>query len=176
MVAEGTMTCMESHGTQSRIKSAQSSVAVGGKEYGKVPKPHIVNEVMTRGPRTMSASSPVRAAAEEMKRASVGAIVVETDGKTCGILTDRDIVVRCVAEGGNCDETPIGAVCSPDLVTVSPRDSLQNAVELMRKKAIRRIPVVEDGRAVGILSLGDLALLRDPESVLGGISAASPNL
>jgi CBS domain-containing protein len=138
--------------------------------------PQIVEEVMTRSPRRLSASASVRAAAEEMKRGSVGAVVVETDGKVCGIVTDRDIVVRCIATGANCDQMSVGEICSPHLVTLSPRDAVDRAIELMRTKAIRRTPVVDNGRAVGIVSLGDLALVRDPNSALGGISAASPNL
>lgn len=140
-----------------------------------MPKPQIVDEVMTRHPRTVSDSTPVRAAAHEMKNAGVGAVIVERDGKLCGIVTDRDIVVRCLAEGANCDETPVGSICSPELITLSPRDSIDRAISLMRDKAVRRIPVVENDRAVGILSLGDLALARDPKSALGGISAAPPN-
>jgi CBS domain-containing protein len=100
---------------------------------------------------------------------------VEKNGALCGIVTDRDIVVRCVAEGGDCDEMTLASICSPHLATLSPNDQIGNAIELMRKKAIRRIPVVEDGKAVGILSLGDLALERDPKSALGGISAAAAN-
>ena len=140
-----------------------------------MPKPEIVDEVMTRHPKTLSDSAPVRAAAQAMKEAGVGAVIVEKNGKLCGIVTDRDIVVRCLAEGANCDETPVGAICSSELITLSPRDSIDKAISLMRDKAVRRIPVVENGRAVGILSLGDLALTRDPKSALGGISAAPPN-
>jgi len=141
-----------------------------------MPQPQILDEVMTRNPRTLPYSSTVRQAALEMKRAAVGAIVVEADGKPCGIVTDRDIVLRCVASGGNCDEMALGSICTQELSTLSPRDSVDQAVQLMRSKAIRRVPVVEDGgRVVGIVSLGDLAQTRDPESALGTISAAAPN-
>jgi CBS domain-containing protein len=141
-----------------------------------MPNPQILDEVMTRSPRTLPSSSTVRQAAQEMKRASVGSIVVESEGKPCGIVTDRDIVVRCVAIGGNCDEMSLGSICTQELSTLSPRDSVDQAVQLMRSKAVRRIPVVEDGgRVVGIVSLGDLARVRDPRSALGSISAASPN-
>lgn len=141
-----------------------------------MPQPQILEDVMTKNPSTLPYSSTVRQAAEEMRRTAVGAIVVEADGKPCGIVTDRDIVVRCVAGGGNCDEMSLGSICTQELSTLSPRDSVDQAVQLMRNKAIRRIPVVEDGgRVVGIVSLGDLAQNRDPQSVLGGISAAAPN-
>lgn len=136
--------------------------------------PQVVHQVMTRSPRAFAPSTTVRAAAEEMKRSSIGAVMVERDGQLCGIVTDRDIVVRCVAEGGDCDQTPLATVCSPELLTLSPQDTVDAAVEMMRSNAVRRIPVVENGRAVGIISLGDLAQARDPNSALGGISAALP--
>lgn len=141
-----------------------------------MPQPQILDEVMTRSPHTLPYSSTVRQAALAMKREAVGSIVVEAEGKPCGIVTDRDIVLRCVAAGGNCDEMTLGSICTQELSTLSPRDSVDQAVQLMRSKAIRRIPVVEDGgRVVGIVSLGDLAQARDPESALGAISAAAPN-
>ena len=140
-----------------------------------MPTPQIVNEVMTRAPRTIEATRPVREAARIMAEAAVGAIIVEKDGKLCGILTDRDIVVRCVAMGGSPDEVTAGTVCSEQLATLSARDTVDNAIALMAKKAIRRIPVVDNGRAIGIVSLGDLAQNRDPKSALGGISSAAPN-
>ena len=90
-------------------------------------------------------------------------------------MTDRDIVVRLVAEARDPASTPLADLCSHPLVTVTPADSIEQAVQLMRSKAIRRLPVVEGGQAVGIVSLGDLAVERDPGSALGEISAAPPN-
>lgn len=135
----------------------------------------IVNDIMTQNPKSLPASASVFAAAQEMERSGFGAVTVEKNGKLCGIVTDRDIVVRCVARGDDCRKTQLASICSPDLATLSPSDTIDNAIALMRKKAIRRIPVVEDGKTVGIVSLGDLALARDPKSALGGISAAPPN-
>jgi CBS domain-containing protein len=140
-----------------------------------MPIPHIVNEVMTRAPHAIDATETVRAVALIMDEAAVGAVIVERDRKLCGILTDRDIVVRCLAKGGDPDLMTAGAVCSPNLTTLSARDTVDNAIALMASKAIRRIPVVDNGRAVGIVSLGDLAQYRDPTSALGGISSATPN-
>jgi CBS domain-containing protein len=134
-----------------------------------------VNDIMTRRLVSVSTEDTVRDAAREMRDAEVGSIVVLQNNKLYGILTDRDIVVRCIAEGGNCDEMHVLEVCTPQVATVAPEDRLQYAVELMRDKAIRRVPVVKDGIAVGIVSLGDLALERDPNSALGTISAAAPN-
>lgn len=136
----------------------------------------LVNEVMTPNPTTLEATASVRAAAEEMRTTGIGAVIVEEAGEVCGIVTDRDIVVRCVATGGDTDETTVGSICSRQLAKLSPDDTVDNAVNLMRKKGIRRIPVMEDGRALGILSLGDLAVEREPGSVLGKISAQEANL
>jgi CBS domain-containing protein len=85
-------------------------------------------------------------------------------------------VVRILAEGRDPAATTLADISSHDLTTVSPEDSVEQAVQLMREKAIRRLPVVEDGRPVGIVSLGDLAVERDPDSALGEISAAPPNV
>jgi CBS domain-containing protein len=134
-----------------------------------------VSDIMTQQLVLLSAEDTVRDAARHMRESNVGAIVVQKQGSLFGIVTDRDIVVRCLARGGDCDETPLGEICSPQLSTLRPDDEVDHAVALMREKAIRRIPVVKNGKAVGILSLGDLALERDPFSALGAISGASPN-
>jgi signal-transduction protein with cAMP-binding, CBS, and nucleotidyltransferase domain len=134
-----------------------------------------VGEVMTRDVTKLPASATVRQAAARMKEEQIGCVMIENDQRLCGIVTDRDIVVRCIADGGDPDEVTLEQVCSHQLLTLSSSDEISNAVTLMRKKAIRRIPVVEDGRVVGVVSLGDLALERDPTSALGGISAAPAN-
>lgn len=135
-----------------------------------------VGDIMTAHVISLSADDTVRDAARHMREANVGAIVVQKQGDLFGIVTDRDIVVRCLASGGNCDTTPLGEVCSPAVATLRPDDEVDYAVRMMRDRAIRRIPVVKNGKAVGIVSLGDLALQRDPFSALGAISSASPNI
>ena len=134
-----------------------------------------VGDIMTPTPISLSTEATVRDAARYMREQNVGAIVVHRHGEVCGIVTDRDIVVRCLARDGDCDETRLHEICSLNLVALHPDYDVDDAVRLMRDKAIRRIPVVKNGKAVGILSLGDLALERDPFSALGAISAASPN-
>lgn len=134
-----------------------------------------VGDIMTADVISLSAEHTVRDAARHMREANVGAIVVQKQGDLFGIVTDRDIVVRCLAQGGNCDTTPLGEVCSAEVATLRPDDDVDYAVRMMRDRAIRRIPVVKNGKAVGIVSLGDLALQRDPFSALGAISSASPN-
>jgi CBS domain-containing protein len=110
-----------------------------------------------------------------MRDQDIGAVIVIENNQVCGIVTDRDIVVRMVAEGRDAATTPLAALCGHTLTTISPEDSVDRAVQLMREKAVRRLPVVERGHAVGIVSLGDLVRERDPDSALGEISAAPPN-
>jgi CBS domain-containing protein len=135
-----------------------------------------LQQVMTPNPTTCSATTTVGDAARFMRDSDIGDVLVERDGKLCGIVTDRDIVVRAVAEGRDPMSTPLGDICSRDLTTLSPDDSVKDAVKLMRDKALRRLPIADSsGKAVGIVSLGDLAIEGDGESALADISAASPN-
>ncbi len=134
-----------------------------------------IREVMTPNPVTLPATSLAIEAARAMRDSDIGDVIV-LDGQTiCGIVTDRDIVVRAVAEGLDPASTPLMEICSRELTTIAPHESVDKAVHLMREKAIRRLPVVENKRPVGIVSIGDLALERDPESALGNISAAPAN-
>ena len=91
-------------------------------------------------------------------------------------MTDRDIVVRGIADGCDAQSTALIDICSRELTTVSPDDQVGTAVRLMRENAIRRLPVVARGRPVGIVTLGDLALEQDRGSALADVSAAPPNL
>jgi CBS domain-containing protein len=120
-------------------------------------------------------SASVREAARAMRDANIGDVLVVKHGNLCGIVTDRDLVVRAIAEGREPASTTLADICSEELATVSPTDSIDHAVQLMRQQALRRLPVVENGHAIGIVSLGDLAQDRDPQSALGEISAAPPN-
>ncbi|MEV0238083.1 CBS domain-containing protein [Nonomuraea sp. NPDC050786] len=133
-----------------------------------------VADVMTSHPATVEADQPVSVAAALMRDNDAGAVIVNDNGRMRGIITDRDITVRVVA-AGKAPETPVREACSPSVEAVGPDAGIDQAVQLMRSHAVRRLPVVEDGRAVGIVSLGDLALERDPNSALADISAAEGN-
>ena len=137
--------------------------------------PQRIHDVMTPNPVSLPGTASVREAARAMRDQDIGDVIVVENNQICGIVTDRDIVVRTVAETRDPAATTLADICSYALTTVSPDDSIEQAVRLMREKAIRRLPVVAGGRAVGIVSLGDLAVARDPDSALGDISAAPPN-
>lgn len=135
-----------------------------------------VREIMTPNPIALSRDATLVEAAKEMKMNDIGDVIVQDDGKIIGIVTDRDIVVRALAEGANPDQKRLGEICSGNIVSVAPNDPLDEAVKLMRDHAIRRLPVVENDKVVGILSLGDLAIERDQKSALGEISRAPANV
>jgi CBS domain-containing protein len=138
--------------------------------------PQKIREVMTSDPEVLNENATVREAAVCMKEQNIGDIlVVDAQGQLAGIVTDRDVVVRCIADKKDPDSTSVRDIASRDVVKLSEDDNVDNAIELMRRKSIRRIPVVDDGRPVGVVSLGDLSEERDPQSVLGQISAAPPN-
>jgi CBS domain-containing protein len=134
-----------------------------------------VDEVMTHDPRTVAAGDTVVEAARAMRDGDVGDVVVVDHGRVSGIVTDRAIVVRAVAQERDPTSTPVRDICSTTVITVTPDQNLDDAIRLMREHDVRRLPVVQDGRPIGILSLGDLAVERDPDSALADISAGDPN-
>jgi len=142
---------------------------------GRIPRDESVRDVMTPLPRVLDASASVMDAAEIMRDSDIGDVVVLEDRQLYGILTDRDIVVRVLAEGSDPATVRVGQVCSRELTTIPPTASVGDAVRLIREKAIRRLPVVEEGEVVGIVSMGDIAVARDRKSALGDVSAAPPN-
>jgi CBS domain-containing protein len=134
-----------------------------------------IRVLMTPNPVSMPGTASVHEAARAMRDADIGDVIVIEHHQVCGIITDRDIAVRVVAEAKDPATTALADICSHSLLTVTPTDSVEEALRLMRTHTIRRLPVVEEGKAVGIVSLGDLAVERDPDSVLGEISAAPPD-
>jgi CBS domain-containing protein len=134
-----------------------------------------VDEVMTHDPRTVSPSDTVQHAARQMRDGDVGAVLLEDNGRLAGIVTDRDIVVRAVAEGRAPTDVTAGEVATRDVVTLTPDQPIREAARFMREHDVRRVPVVQDGRPVGIISLGDLAVELDEDSALADISSEPPN-
>jgi CBS domain-containing protein len=134
-----------------------------------------VGEFMTTRLVTMDGGKTLAAAARQMRDADIGDVIVTKGDKVSGIVTDRDIAVRAVAEGIDPDDITLDQMASRELVTVNPHDDAVAAADLMRTYSVRRLPVMEDGRLVGLVSLGDLAVEREPDSVLADISADDPN-
>ncbi|HET8739299.1 MAG TPA: CBS domain-containing protein [Acidimicrobiia bacterium] len=138
--------------------------------------PERVSEVMTPNPVTLDDTADLFTAAQAMRDNDIGDVIVTgSDGKPCGIVTDRDLVVRGMAEGLDAASATLDDLCNHRLVTVGADDSIASVVKTMEESAIRRLPVMENGDLVGIVSIGDLAVQRDPKSALGEISAAPPN-
>lgn len=138
-----------------------------------------VSDICTRHVFHVPSVTSIREAAEKMRKCHVGALVVVDNPngqrKPVGIVTDRDIVVRACAAGKDLNSMTAKDVESEKLVTLDPSASSDEAVKLMRDNAVRRIPVVDHDKIVGIVSIGDLAQQHDPRSALGQISKASPN-
>jgi CBS domain-containing protein len=131
---------------------------------------------MTRWPVALPLEATLDEAARLMRDQGIGDVLVTAEGMLCGMLTDRDIVIRAVAQNLDLGHTALSEVCTAQVVTVSADDDAAVAMELMRDRAIRRLPVVQGRQPVGIISLGDLAIEQDEQSALSEISKAPPNM
>jgi CBS domain-containing protein len=134
-----------------------------------------VREVMTPGVVAVRPDASLVEAAQLMRAHDIGDVLVSGERSVLGVLTDRDIALRAVADGVDPLTVSAQAVCTPNPVVIGPDDAVSAAVELMRDHAIRRLPVIEDGQPVGMVSLGDLAVSEDPDSALAEISRAAPD-
>jgi CBS domain-containing protein len=134
-----------------------------------------IREIMTADPRTAEAGATVADAAREMRDGDVGSVVVIENGAVAGIITDRDIAVRVVAQGLDPDATRVAEVATMRPVTLTVDQSVDDAIRLVREQNVRRIIVLQDGRPAGIVSLGDLAIERDTGSALADIASEPAN-
>ncbi|MFK4145452.1 CBS domain-containing protein [Streptomyces sp. NPDC004065] len=136
-----------------------------------------VRDVMSPGAVAVEPMTTLERAARVMREQNVGDVLVAYDCDLFGVLTDRDIVIRAVADGRDPHEATAGSVCTrPPVATLTPDDTTDHAAELMRRYAVRRLPVVEHGGCpVGMVSLGDLATTEDTRTTLAEITAADPN-
>lgn len=125
-----------------------------------------IRDVMTPNPRTVSSTESIQNAARIMRDEDTGAVPVVENGRPVGIVTDRDIVIRAVAEGGQLDR-PVGEIVTGNVVVATPEMSTREASELMSEHQVRRLPVVENQRLVGIVSIGDLAVKEGRDSRTG---------
>src|SRR3954452_6313995 len=125
-----------------------------------------ISDVMTPNPATCEPDDTVREAATAMKEGDFGAVVVCENDDVRGILTDRDIVIRVVAERQDPSTAKVRDAYTTDPTTLSPDAGIDDAVAAMREADVRRLPVVEGSKVVGIVSIGDLAVARDEKSAL----------
>jgi CBS domain-containing protein len=135
----------------------------------------LVRDIMTTSVVGVAASATLVEAARDMRVFDIGDVLVMDGDRVVGIVTDRDIVIRALAVDLDPAQTMVGDIATPHPIEVAPGQPAADAVQLMRENALRRLPVCEDGRLVGVLSLGNLATERDPESALADISAAPPD-
>jgi CBS domain-containing protein len=129
-----------------------------------------VRDVMTPGPIGVDYDQSVGEAACAMRDWGVGAILVVSNGSLYGLVTDRDLVVRAVAEERGADE-PVGPLSSANLIGVEADADVHEAMRLMRQHGVRRLPVLEDGQVAGIVSPGDLAMQDEPDLAFAQLSA-----
>ena len=135
-----------------------------------------VSDIMSGRVVTIGQKEPVIAAARLLKRMNLGALPVTDDsGRLRGILTDRDIVLRCVASGSDPRTLEVREIMSRGVVTAAPGTEISEAARLMRGDQVRRLPVVEGGKLVGMLSLADMARRCDMEAA-AALADISSNL
>jgi CBS domain-containing protein len=120
-----------------------------------------VRDVMTSNPVTCSSQASIADAAKVMAKEDIGPLPVVDADRLVGILTDRDIVVRVVAEGRDPQSTSVGDVATSDLVTVSPDEDLSRALQLLAERQVRRLPVAEGETLVGVIAQADIARQGD---------------
>jgi CBS domain-containing protein len=125
-------------------------------------KNETVREAMTSSPTTISANAPVVEAARLMASENVGSLPVVDDESLVGMVTDRDLVLNVLAKDVDPHQTTVATVCTQDPVVVAPEDSLDEALQRMAREQVRRLPVVDKERLVGILAQADVSRNAQP--------------
>jgi CBS domain-containing protein len=135
-----------------------------------------VRDAMTENPRSIGASASVVEAARLMREEHIGSLPITEDDELVGMITDRDITMRVVAEAADPQKTSVEEIYSRELISVEPDKDLEEALQLMASYQVRRLPVVENGRLVGIVAQADVALSEDEQKtgqLVEAISAPS---
>jgi CBS domain-containing protein len=133
-----------------------------------------VRDIMTPDPVGVYYDQTIAETARVMRDAGVGAVLVVNGESLSGVVTDRDLVIRGLADGAGPD-SPVGPLCSEKLVGVDASAALADAGRLIREHSVRRLPVIDNGQIVGIVTIGDLAASADPDSPLAAVSGARAN-
>jgi len=164
-----------SHATAQRQEAPADPT--GRRPSGEANDLREVRQLMTAAPQSLPPTATIAAAATLMRDHDIGDVVVIEDGtdRVIGIVTDRDVAVRGVGGGHDPEETSIRTICSTALATVRPDETVTEAARVMRRHDVRRLPVVESGVAIGVISLGDIAGSDESVAVLDDLSAAPPN-
>jgi CBS domain-containing protein len=126
-----------------------------------------IGDIMTRDVRSVERTSSVEEAARVMRELNVGSVPVTDQGRVVGIVTDRDLVLRNVAEGKGARDTKVEEVMTTSVISASVDMDVHTAADMMAKNQIRRLPVTERDRLVGIVSIGDLAIRNIYENEAG---------
>jgi CBS domain-containing protein len=126
-----------------------------------------VRQIMTTDVECAEPDSTLQEIASMMKEENVGSIPVVDEDELCGIITDRDIVVRCVAEGKDPGECTADEILSEELHSIEPDADVETASRIMAERQVRRLPVVQDGHLVGMISLGDIAVKHGDDAEAG---------
>jgi len=134
-----------------------------------------IRDAMTEDPHSIGTSASVVEAAQLMREQHIGSLPVTEDERLVGMITDRDIATRVVAESAMPDATSVGDVYSRDIISVEPNEDLDEALLLMARHQVRRLPVVENGRLVGMVAQADIALKQNAKTgeLVGAISEPS---
>lgn len=160
--------------TLAQTASDLRSRAMG--EVGSTIDVRTVREVMSATAETVTPETTLADAAKVMERADIGdVLIVDGTRQLRGIVTDRDIAIRAVAEGRDPNSTLVEEIMTPTVETISSSATVREAIETMRRHDIRRLPVVDGGSPIGVVSLGDLAMSPGSQSVLADLSTAPPN-
>ena len=125
----------------------------------------LIRDVMSTYVHTIRQGETTSAAAREMRDADVGCLIVADDGVVEAVVTDRDLAIRCMGDGHDSNACPVSEHMSTPPVTVDATSDMLEAARLMRQLDIRRVPVVLEGRLVGLVSLSDIAQAMDKAMV-----------
>jgi CBS domain-containing protein len=160
----------------SRVRQVVSAAKRGGGAERSAIDVRQVRDVMTASPDAVRTTATLQEAARLMKEKDIGDVLVEDEeGRLVGIVTDRDVTIRATADGADPSTTTVEGVLTRDVTALAPSDTVHDVVSLMRARDVRRLPVVENRKAIGIVSLGDISVETAPSSLLADISTASPD-
>jgi CBS domain-containing protein len=134
-----------------------------------------LRDIMSPAPACLAHTATVLAAARAMRERGVGTVLVFTGGQLSGLVTDRDITVRVLAENRDPQTTLISEICSHEVSALGPDDGVDQAARLAHQRVVRRIPVLQDGIPVGVVAVGDLALSWDASAARPGARVVSPD-